>query len=249
MRAMLFLCLLPLLVSPLASAAEPEQRWSAADANAFWPLKEARVRAYRDRDRAYFERLLTPNFVSLATDGRRVTRREYLEAEFGGDATARPKVETNVEDFTATRSGPTLVLSYRETEKSTVGTNTFEVHLARLDVYVRIKGRWRLQTMTAVRIPDAPERIELPAAKLHEYEGQYAFASDSLSTVRVDGTRLLEQTTGNPEGELVPIGPDLFYEPPDLEARVTFERDPSGKVIAQVYRSGSQTLRAPKVER
>lgn len=248
MRATFFLILISLLVMQQTGTAAPAQRWATAEANAHWYLKEARIRAYRERDRTFFERLLAPNFLSLSPDGRRITRTEYLAAEFGDEAKARPKVETEVEDFTAVRTGAVLALSYRETERSTVGTNVFEVHLARLDVYVRMSGRWRLQTMTAVRIPEAPVRIEVSVAKLREYEGRYAFASDAISVVRVDGTRLLEQSTGNPEGELVPIGPDLFFQPPDLEPRVSFERDASGHVIAQVYRSGSQALRAPKVE-
>jgi hypothetical protein len=235
------------VVAIVAPAASAEGRWASAEANLYWPLKEARIRAYRERDRAFFERLLAANFVSLAPDGRRVGRDEYLEGEFGGDAAARPKVETTVEDFTAVRNGAVVVLAYKETERSAVGANTFEVHLGRLDVYVRVKGRWQLQTMTAVRLPEAPVRIDVPAAKLAAYEGRYAFASDVVSVVRVEGARLLEQTTGNPESELVPIGPDLFYAPPDLEARVSFERDAAGRVVAQIYRSGSQVLRAPKV--
>lgn len=242
MRATLLLFLLTFTVLVPATPA-----WSEAD-NAYWPLKAARIRAYRERDRAYFERLLAPNFVSLSPDGRRVSRQDYLEGEFGGDAKARPKVDTTVEDFAAVRNGAVVVLSYRETERSTVGANVFEVKLGRLDVYVRTKGRWQLQTMTAVRLPEAPARIEMPVAKLRDYEGRYAFASDVVSTVRVDGTRLLEQTTGNPEGELVPIGSDLFYAPPDLEARTSFERDGAGRVVAQIYRSGSQVLRAPKLD-
>lgn len=247
MRTTLLLSIVLLLLTATAGLSTAERRWTTAEAKVYWPLKEARIRAYRERDRAFFEKLLAPNFVSLSPDGRRVTRSEYLEAEFGVGAKERPKVETEIEDFSAVRNGAVVVLSYRETEKSVVGANKFEVHLARLDVYVRTHRRWQLQTMTAVRIPEAPARIDVPLAKLHEYEGRYEFASDSISIVRVDGTRLVEQTTGNPEAELVPIGPDLFYEPPDLEARVTFERDASGHVVAQVYRSGSQNLRAPKV--
>jgi hypothetical protein len=138
------------------------------------------------------------------------------------------------------------VLSYEEIERSQVGEAQFVEHLARLDVYLRQGGRWRLLTMTAARIPQAPQPIEVSAATLADYAGVYRFAPEILSTVRADNGRLFEQTTGNPEGELIAIGADLFYAPPDLQARVSFERDAQGRVLAQIYRAGDQVFRAPR---
>lgn len=217
-------------------------------ASPYWYLKAGRIRAYHDRDRRYFERLLAPEFVSVSTSGRRLSREEYLQSEFGDGASARPKVDTRVEDFRTIRRQSTLIMTYGETETSIVGNNIFEVHLSRLDVYVKSGKRWLLQAMTAIRLPEAPKRILVDVSRLANYVGRYEFAPDSISSVRLDGETLLEQTTGNPEGELVPIGPDTFYEPPDIEAVVTFERDAAGRVVAQVYRSGSQALRAPRME-
>jgi len=37
---------------------------------------------------------------------------------------------------------------------------------------------------------------------------------------------------------------EVIYAPPNVEARVAFERDASGRVAAQIYRSGQQALRA-----
>src|SRR5262249_2110171 len=153
------------------------------------------------------------------------------------ESSAAPSVNTEVTAFSARRTGSTLVLSYEEIERSQVGDQQFVEHLARLDVYVRQGGRWRLLTMTAARIPQAPETIAMSAQRLAEYVGVYRFAPDIVSTVRLDGARLMEQSTGNPEGEMLPIGPDLFYAPPAVQARVSFERDASGRVVAQIYRS------------
>lgn len=212
--------------------------------NPYWTLKEERVRAYREGDRAFFEKVLAPDFVSLAPDGRRVTREQYLENEFHPGASLG--TETTVNDFRATRTGDTLVLAYEEVEKTRVGAEIFEAHLGRLDVYVRRNGRWRLQTMSAVRIPQAPPPIVVTRERLGDFVGVFVFGPDLLSTVRLTDGGLTEQTTGQPETKLIPIAPDTFYAPPDVEARISFERDGEGRVIAQVYTAGGQALRAPR---
>ncbi len=224
-----------------SSAVAQEHRWATAEANQYWPLKEERIRAYREHDRAAFERILADDFVGMSPAGQHQTRDEYLDAEFAADEGV--SFDTEVSGFNAHRTGSTLVLSYEETARGQVGETTFTEHLARTDVYVRQRGRWRLLTMTAVTIPQPPARVDMSAEALAQYAGVYRFAPEIVSTVRLDGVRLVERTTGNEEVELIPIGPDLFYSPPDLIARIEFERDAAGRVVMQVYRSGDQVLR------
>lgn len=238
------LLLLPLTVAA-ATVAQPPAPAAADDP--YWHLKAERVRAYRERDRRFFEQLLAPDFVALGADGRHRSRAEYLDAELGRDSGAAPAVDTDVARFQSQRRGDTLILRYEETEHSQVGTQRFELRLARLDVYVRIHGRWRLQAMTAVQVPDAPAALQLEPAQLDAYVGEYRFGPDIVSVVRRVGSRLLERSTGNEEAELVPIGPDLFYSPADPASRTGFERDATGRVVAQTYRIGTQLLRAQRL--
>lgn len=242
MRAVIFVLA---LLSAAPSWAQ-EQRWPTAEANQYWRLKEERVRAYREHDRAFFEALLAEGFVTLGPDGRRLNRAQYLESEFAEGREAGTSTDTEVRDFNAVRTGQTLVLSYEEVGRTAVGDTEFVEHLARLDVYVRQRGRWRLQTMTAVRVPEAPQVIEVSAERLQDYVGSYEFAPGLISVVSLDGAQLVEQTTGQQRTELMPIGPDAFYAPPDVAARVTFERDAAGRVITQVYSADGQTFRAPR---
>lgn len=209
----------------------------------FFELKQARIDAYRKGDRVFFEQLLTDDFVGLGPDGRLSSKRDYLASEFHGDQRNRLATETTVEGFNAKKSGDVLVMTYEETEHSQIGVDEFTAHLRRLDTYLFENGRWRLRSMTAVRIPDAPRSIAIEPRKLAEFAGSYAFGPRLTSVVRIEGNKLLEQTSGQAEVELIPIGADTFYAPPDLEARVIFERDPTGKVEAQIYRSGNQTVR------
>jgi hypothetical protein len=238
--------LLPVPVPGQPPAAPPRRGTSEADL--YWPLKQARIRAYREGDRAFFEDLLAEDFVTIGPDGRTVGRAEYLDSEFGTSGGHGLRPETEVADFSARRTGDTLVLSYEERIRSTIGGQSFTEHLRRLDVYVRQQGRWRLLTMTAVRVPEAPPVIALGADQLAAFAGRYIFGPNLISTVRVESGRLIEQTSGQQAGELLPVGPDLFYAPPEVEARILFERDASGRVVAQIYRSGAQSLRAPRLD-
>lgn len=246
-RAGLFLA--ALLLVPTPASAEPAPRWPTAEANLYWPLKQARINAYRAGNRAFFEALLAEDFVTIGPDGRRVGRMAYLDGEFGtaaGGHGLRP--ETLVSDFTARRTGAAIVLSYEESVTTNVGGNAFTEHLRRLDVYVRERGRWRLLTMTAVRVPEVPAPVAMSAAQLASYVGAYRFGPDLVSTIRLEDGHLIEQTTGQQPTELLPVGPGLFYAPPDMEARVEFERDAAGRVTAQIYRSGNQRLRGPRID-
>jgi hypothetical protein len=239
---------LALIVSlSLATPCLAQASRSAAAAQ-YWRLKEERVRADREPDRANFEALLADDFVGLGPDGRRVGRAEYLASEFPQQGGQGVSTNTEVSNFTAVRRGATLVMTYDEVERTAVGENVFQVRLARLDVYVRERGRWRLQTMTAVRAPEAPQTIAMSAAQLADYVGVYQFGPGLTSRVRLEGGALVEQTTGQEQSQLQPIGPDLFYQPPDLVARVAFERDANGRVVAQVYRAVDQAVRAARIE-
>lgn len=239
--------MLSLLLLPDVALAQGAP-WPSRLANQYWPLKEARVAAYRRHDRAFFEALLADEFVSLSPGGARVDRAHYLDAELGSGRAEGPATDTRVFDFQVSKAGNTLVLAYEEEERTKVGEAELRVRLGRLDVYTLRRGRWRLLTMTAVRIPEAPTAITLREEQLREYLGVYEFGPGVRSTLGLKDGRLIEQTTGQPPSELVPIGPDLFYQPPELEARVEFERDGAGKVVAQVYRSGGQRLIAKRVE-
>lgn len=108
-------------------------------------------------------RILAPDFIALTLDGRHLTREQYLDTEYPAEATAAPPIDTRVSDFRARRIGQTLVLAYTEVERADIGGQPFANRLARLDVYVRMGGEWRLQTMSAARIATPPQVIIVPA--------------------------------------------------------------------------------------
>lgn len=230
-----------LLFAPIAAPAQ-----SRNQNNPHWHLKQERIDAYRTGDRAYFERILAEDFIGLGPNGQTQNRKDYLNAEFNDGQRASLSTETEVTDFRTIESGGTLILFYAEVVSSKVGDNRFTERLRRLDVYVKQPGGWRLQSMTAVRLPEAPAQVAVPADKLREFAGDYVFGPGLVSSVWLERGRLFEQTTGQQRVELVPIGPDAFYAPPDAEARVSFERGPDGRVMTQVYGSGGQSFRGKR---
>jgi hypothetical protein len=230
------------LLMAAAPAAEPASE-------PYFQLKQDRIDAYRNGDRAFFADLLADGFVGLGPDGQFTTKQDYLDRTFHGDQRARLTTETQVSDFHATRHGELLVMTYEEIERTDVGGHVFREHLRRVDVYRLETGRWRLQAMTAVAVPEIPTAIEVPAERLADYAGTYRFGPELVSTVRLDRGMLLEQTSGQAETALIPVGPDTFYATGDIQGRVIFERDAAGTVAAQIYQSGSQKLRAPREAR
>jgi serine-type D-Ala-D-Ala carboxypeptidase/endopeptidase len=98
---------------------------------------------------------------------------------------------------------------------------------------------------TAPRLPDAP-RIALPPAVLAAYIGHYEFLPGHVFTATVEGGELTMQLTGQPGFPVFASAKDhFFYEIND--ARIDFERDANGAVIALVLHQNGRDLRAPRV--
>lgn len=91
--------------------------------------------------------------------------------------------------------------------------------------------------------------IEFPnAAALAEYVGEYDFGQlqpGPTMTVKATGDVLLAMLTGQPAFPVFCVGKDRF-ELDVVVAALTFERDPSGKVVAVVLHQNGLDMRAPK---
>lgn len=138
-------------------------------------------------------------------------------------------------------------MTYFERVENHVGAQVLVERSRRLDVYALRDGQWRLVAMTGARLPEAPPVIAMTADQLAVFEGQYEFAPGVISRVWVDGEHLAEQSTGQPQTKMVPMASDQFFDPANLSARISFSRDATGKVDAQIYQSDGQSLRAKRI--
>jgi CubicO group peptidase (beta-lactamase class C family) len=91
--------------------------------------------------------------------------------------------------------------------------------------------------------------VEFPnAAALAEYVGEYDFGQfqpGATITVKATGDVLLAMLTGQPAFPVFSVGRDRF-EYDVVVAVLTFERDPSGKVVAVVLHQNGLDMRSPK---
>ncbi|MFT3723711.1 MAG: nuclear transport factor 2 family protein [Hyphomonadaceae bacterium] len=210
-------------------------------------LKDARAKAYERRDRAFFEKLLANDFRGMNPTGTVLDKAGYLDLEFGPGRAGSITSKTEVSDFEARRTGDTLVMTYSERVVNHVGAQVLAERSRRLDVYAMRNGQWRLVAMTGARLPEAPTVIAMAAEQLAAFAGEYEFAPGVVSRVWVDGNHLAEQSTGQPQTKMMPMGPDLFFDPGNLAARISFSRDAAGRVDVQIYQSDGQSLRGKRV--
>jgi hypothetical protein len=224
------------LVAATGGAAELEQ------------LTRQRFDANAANDRGFYERLLAPNFLLLHPHGAPAFgKAAFLDAEFPAGRPARAK--SRVSGLEALVQGDTGVVTYEVAEPYPIGGDQpFEARSRRLDTYARIDGAWRLLSMAVAETASWPEAAVVDPRLYAEYAGTYELSAETRIVVTVEGGRLLATVTGQPTVELFPENATTFFDRSDSPlARTVFERDASGAVVAQAYRSMGQVLRARKI--
>ena len=96
-----------------------------------------------------------------------------------------------------------------------------------------------------IRIPPAASKWTPTKAQLEEYEGDYPLAQAFALHVSVADAKLFIQGTGQRPLEVAAVDKDTFVAE-SVGAEITFERDPSGKVIALVLKQRGQILRGER---
>jgi hypothetical protein len=225
-----------------------ESKGEADAAAQFRLLTERRFEANAANDRTFYERLLAENALVLLPNRRPMTKSEYLDYEFGSRAQGHRGVKTGVVDFRALVTGDTAVVSYLAIEPTPLGEQSFDLRTGRLDTYVRRGGRWRLVSMSMVEPPSWPDVVTIDPRLYSEYAGTYQLSPDTFVVVTNEAGHLMTAMTGQSKSELFPESLTTFFDRTDSPyARTVFERDSSGKVVAQVYRLQGQRIRAAKI--
>jgi D-alanyl-D-alanine-carboxypeptidase/D-alanyl-D-alanine-endopeptidase len=100
--------------------------------------------------------------------------------------------------------------------------------------------------LSASELPPEPQQIALDAATVREYAGKYQFAFGAVLDVTVNGDQLSAQLTGQSTLPIYPSAKDEFFYKV-VDARLTYERDAAGKVVAVVLHQNGQDMRAPRI--
>lgn len=100
--------------------------------------------------------------------------------------------------------------------------------------------------LSAAELPPEPKQITLNSATLHDYVGKYQFPFGAVLDVTQSGDQLAAQLTGQPSVPIYPSAKDEFFYKV-VDARLTYERDAPGKVVAVVLHQNGQDMRAPRI--
>ena len=211
-------------------------------------LTERRFAANLENDRSFYEQLLAPNFVILPGNDAPLSKTAYLDREFPKGRETSRRLNAVVTDVTVRIDEDSAVVSYRVAEPTAIGDQRFEARSTRVDTYVRKGGAWRLLSMAAADVATWPDAAAVDPRLLDEYAGTYQMSLGYLIVVTHEAGRLMAEVTGQSKVELFAENATTFFDRTDsVFARTVFERDTSGKVVAQVYLAQGQRIRALKI--
>ena len=142
--------------------------------------------------------------------GLRVVRRDEVE---GMQIDTGKRVE--IQEFEAHDYGDAAVLSYVVVEHHPQDGGTTTVRLRKLDTYVLRDDRWQL--VANAEVVGKPDRkaVAVDTRALDRLVGNYETLLDGKpvhTRIWREGGKLFAQTEGQPKGELVPLGPTLFFD-------------------------------------
>ena len=211
-------------------------------------LTEQRFTANAAHDRVFYERLLADNFRILAGNRPPVTKQAYLTVEFPAQLPGR-RAPSTVSAFNAAVSGDTAVVTYEVTEAMMMGDVRFGGHSLRMDTYARVTGTWRLLSMAAAERASWPDVARIDPGLYQAYAGTYEVSQTTHVVVTNESGHLMAAVNTEPKVELFPENETTFFDKTDSPfARTIFERDPAGKVVAQIYRAQGQQIRARRIQ-
>lgn len=101
--------------------------------------------------------------------------------------------------------------------------------------------------LSAAELPPEPKVATLDAAAMQTYVGKYRFDFGAVLDVTLSGNQLAAQLTGQPSIPVYPSAKDEFFYK-IVDAKLSFERDAAGKVVAVVLHQNGRDMRAPRLE-
>jgi hypothetical protein len=212
--------------------------WSATFPTFGSPELKAQLRRNDERllnavhrgDRQTWAELTTPDFTYV--EEGQVSRRDPFLAELeedGLDALVIKKYEVHL-------IGDTAQILHEDAIPQRPGVvSTKDAHLLMTETWQRVDGKWLLRIVHTDRVRVSPPPIELPLAKLDEFQGTYRSQSDSY-VVRRHDNRLAGTRAGNATLELKAETADVLFVPDDVYLRKVFQRDAQGRVTGFIDR-------------
>lgn len=213
----------------------------------FQKLTEARLEANLANNREFYERLLAADFHILYATSAIRNKQQYLEAEgFQPESAGHRGLKQTIADFHAYVQGETAIVSYQLVQHTPFGAQIFDFPMIHLDTYSRHNGEWKLLSMAVADLPSWPDAAKINPKLYAEYAGTYEIAPDAVLTLINENGHLFGQLSRQGKSEWFPENETTFFDKnAGANERMVFERA-SGKVVACVFRSHGQKIRATR---
>jgi len=158
-----------------------------------------------------------------------------------------------ITDFQVRDYGDAAVLTYLVVEHHPQAGGETTVRLRKMDTYLLRDGRWQL--VANAEVVGKPDRksVSIDATALDRLTGTYEtmLGSKAVRTkIWREGTRLFAQTEGQEKGELLPLGPTLFFdaaEPQEGGPENVFVLGADGRATTWTWRSAGVEFPARRV--
>ena len=158
-----------------------------------------------------------------------------------------------ITDFKARDYGDAAILTYIVVEHHPQTAGETTVRLRKMDTYLLRDGRWQL--VANAEVVGKPDRksVSVDAAALDRLTGTYETKLNGKAVrtkIWREGTRLFAQTEGQEKGELLPLGPTLFFdaaEPQEGGPENVFVLGADGRATTWTWRSAGVEFPARRV--
>ncbi len=218
------------VAAPVAAAvgASGASHTAASTAATLARATQALVDAIAPGERSVWEHYTDPAFVSVTEDNEVKTRKQSLD-----DLKPLPSGYSgwiDVQEFQCRDFRTFAVTTYVMDEHETVEGHALHARYRGSDTWRATSAGWRLVASQVYAVPSDPPRVELPSARLTEYEGVYGLSPGTRETIRRDADHLIVERHGRAPQVLLLESGDVFFTPGHPRTRRTFTRAPDGAV-------------------
>jgi Domain of unknown function (DUF4440) len=211
-----------------AAATSGTSQTAGSTAAALARATQALVDAIAPGERSVWERYTDPAFVYVTEDNEVKTREQSLD-----DLKPLPSGYSgwiDVQEFQCRDFRTFAVTTYIMDEHETVEGHALHARYRGSDTWRATPAGWRLVASQVYAVPSDPPRVELPSARLAEYEGVYGLSPETRETIHRDADHLVVERHGRAPQILLPESGDVFFTPGRPRTRRIFTRASDGSV-------------------
>jgi len=236
--SLLFLLALPATAQSAQFSAAATNASTSEDEQQIISAARARANACASGDAQKWATFVDANFRDIEGNATGTRKQLMDECQQAARVISGHKIERLVSGFHFQFVGNIALVDYVYEFKEHFGEITLNSTFRQVDTYEKRQGKWvALLAVSAAVIPDPPV-AKVDSASFDDFAGEYAsVGSWIIDRVTRKGDKLYVQSTGEDSPtELLAENADTFFVRGggiDPQARVTFVRDKTGRVVRE----------------